>query len=636
LRIFRSATIQRTRAPSAPLTNHQSQRAHVAYFITHHLTKRHCLTMHRIVKTNYHLVPAFFFLLLAAVGKKTVATTNNNDGRGEGGDAGIARATKNDDDNNNSEAAPGEELPGGGNDGVPKAIQTEERIIIEGDGDLQQRSATSSSLAITKAIEYLHENQVKADRYRPFDHEWEGNFPQFFRFLPTAIFGVLGNIPDISPFIVALIHDGLAEIVESNHAALQLEINTTKNTYQMAREMRTRAAKFMKRFQSVPSDTRAQDIKEVGTFGFWPKDRNPDWPQKSEHAKSLFDNEDYITERGVYYGDRVPVNPSFMWPHIGAVPPDADDTSLVLAALLDHQEIDGGNSLMDLGADGVYDDAIDFATFFADWRDVGEFATVTDQTWKQASSGAFVTWFNYQNSSVTQDVDLAVNANILYLLGRTGKQDTPGFDEAVQLINGAAEQGLHRTEDPHGTRLTDATFIDISYYYTNNHHFQYYVSRAYNNGGVTSLQPAIQVFVDDLLKEAIRGEDGSNLVHWDLGHGAPIVNTAFAVLILVNVLEAKTELSSSSRLVLESWQHDTVLLEELIQHGGAWLVQQQTEQGDWEEESVAFYGSNWPRIGAEWISRSWTTSTALQAIARSMVLLHNADAMSTRTKTIIP
>jgi hypothetical protein len=248
-------------------------------------------------------------------------------------------------------------------------------------------------------------------------------------------------------------------------------------------------------------------------------------------------------------------------------------------------------------------------------------ATVKDQTWKPKGSGAFVTWFNYQNSSLTQDVDLAVNANILYLLGRTGKQDTPGFDEAVQLINAAAEQGIHRTEDPHGTRLTNATFINLSYYYTNNHHFQFYVSRAYTNG-VAGLQPAMKVFVDDLQELAIR-EDGGNLVHWDLGHGAPILNTAFAVLILVNVLETKTELSSSAstRLVESSWRdRDNHVLDELIQNGAAWLVQQQTETGDWEEESVAFYGAAWPHLGGEWISRCWTTSTALQAIARSMLL----------------
>jgi hypothetical protein len=128
--------------------------------------------------------------------------------------------------------------------------------------------------------------------------------------------------------------------------------------------------------------------------------------------------------------------------------PDADDTALVLAALLDYQEIDGGSSLMDMGVDGIHDTEIDFATFFADWRDVGEFVTVTDQTWQPKGSGAFVTWSNYQNSSnLVNDVDLVVNASILYLLSRTGKQDTPGFDEAVQLINMAAEQGIHRTVD---------------------------------------------------------------------------------------------------------------------------------------------------------------------------------------------
>jgi hypothetical protein len=87
------------------------------------------------------------------------------------------------------------------------------------------------------------------------------------------------------------------------------------------------------------------------------------------------------------------------------------------------------------------------------------------------------------------------------------------------------------------------------------------VSRAYTYG-VTGLKPAVQVFVDDLQKLAIR-ED--NLVHWDLGHGAPIVNTALAILTLVNVLEAKTKLSAG---FLEIWQDN---VEELIQVLRGWL-----------------------------------------------------------------
>src|SRR6185503_133501 len=70
----------------------------------------------------------------------------------------------------------------------------------------------------------------------------------------------------------------------------------------------------------------------------------------------------------------------------------------------------------------------------------------------------------------------------------------------------------------------------ISEYYPDNLVFQYAVSRAFREGRVTGLQPTVDVFVQDLETSAIPEPDGT--VHWDLG--APQLNTAFAVLTLLN------------------------------------------------------------------------------------------------------
>lgn len=408
--------------------------------------------------------------------------------------------------------------------------------------------------AIERALGFLFLQQLQ----QPLDVvvngsrvvDFPGDWPQYFRLRETG--GL--RVRDVSPFTIAFIHHALTSIVEANRDALRLSVLDL----QAARAMRRRAIGFMRRFESAPT------APDAGTFGFWPYDVDPATP-------------DVLTTllltawlRGpILGGQRVPINLP-LYPSTLAIPSDADVTATTYAALLDAAVFDGGQP-----------SGVAFERFFVDWRDYGVVPRRVNPWWLPAGSGAYLTWLSYRDPLLLflpNDVDLVVNGNVLYALGRHGRLSVPGVFQAIQLINLAAALGIHRDH-----------LEDLTSYYPDNFAFQYVISRAFHEGSVTGLAPAAGIFAADLEAGAILRADGT--AYWN--HGDPQLNTAFAVLALLNAGRRTALIDRAIRYL------------ELVQHADGGF-----------DEATFFVGRTDGGPVFEFRSASLTTAMALEAMAR--------------------
>lgn len=381
--------------------------------------------------------------------------------------------------------------------------------------------------------------------------DYEGNWPQVFYF---RNFQPL-RIPEVSPFVVAFVHHALTNVNEDTASTLGLSQDDVDN----ARLMRKRALNCLLRFESDPA------APDAGTFGFWPYDPNPG-AANTPVQEAILD----VFQGPILMGDRTPLNFDF-FPHELAIPADADVTATTYAAMLDDFHLDGGPGT-----------SVALEQFFADWRDTGVAPRRLDPEWLPDATGAFFTWLMYKDPPVDtfpNDIDLVVNANVLHALARYGKTSTPGFEEAVALINSVVQQGLHRDQ-----------WRDLSDYYPQSYVFHYCVARAYREGPVPSLAPAVETLADDLEQKAVPRPDGTVL--WSLGD--PHLNTAFAVLTLLNA------------------GRET----DLIERGIEYLIREQDPvRGCWDE-GVFFVAHLYGGQEVQWASSALTTAFVLEALCQ--------------------
>lgn len=408
---------------------------------------------------------------------------------------------------------------------------------------------------VVRALRYLEQTQITAadeERLKGVSIvDYAGNWPQqfYFRSAPHVRFR------EVSPFVVAFIHHSLTTINESSIDTLGL----SQSDADTARRLRQNAVIFLKRFESDPS------APDAGTYGFWPYDPNPDAPESPLQQIALD-----VLRGPLLEGNRVPANVS-IYPHALGLPSDADVTATVYAALLDDFVLDGGPGV-----------SATVAESFADWRDIGAVPLRRVPDWLPTNSGAFLTWLAYKDPpdyTIANDVDLVVNANVIYTLARLGETGAPGFSDAVDLINTVVAQGLHCTQ-----------FDELTDYYPDSFVFHYCVSRAFHEGPAPGLEPAVEILADDVENKAVRLHSGA--VYWNRGN--PALNTAFAVITLLNA------------------NRDT----ELIERGVQYLLEiQDPVTGGWDE-AVFFVAHTDGGPEVHWVSGAVTTAFALEAICR--------------------
>jgi hypothetical protein len=411
---------------------------------------------------------------------------------------------------------------------------------------------------IARAVQYLRNTQVTPMEEFLIGRDFAGNWPQY---LYLASYPSI-RIRDVSPFMPTFIHHALTLITDENINTL----NLTPVEAVDARTMRQNAIDLMLRFKAREEDP------DAGTFGYWP------------YQKISFNFLDWwlalllqlVFEGPLFMGSRAPFNVSFFPPAL-AFSTDADDTATIYAALLDH-------SLLDEGP--VIDVSIE--RFFSDWRDLGQVPRRLNPDWLPHASGAFLTWLAYRDppdNSLPNDVDLVVNASILYTLARYDHLDTPGVQESISLINTATKQKLYATRPE-----------EVSDYYPYNYSYHYYISRAYHEGPVPTLKPAVEILADELENTAQHNPNGT--VFWD--RGDPNLNTALAILTLLNAGRTGPHIDSAVDYL---------------------LAEQDPIYGNWKE-GIFYVG----RVDAGYVvnavSPALTTAIVLEALCRHKLAEH--------------
>lgn len=172
------------------------------------------------------------------------------------------------------------------------------------------------------------------------------------------------------------------------------------------------------------------------------------------------------------------------------IPNDADDTSTAVSFQYFYSRL--------FPKSGI---TTDFAALerICDFRDIDRDREDGRDSWKGKNSGAFLTWIKDENAPVfsrpeigiiplaVNNVDVVVNANVLFAMALTGRKDLPGYHDCVRLIAKAAEK---------------RAWPEAGLYYPQNMIFPYTASRAFRDGGAREpeMKKAMQLLLRDLLK----------------------------------------------------------------------------------------------------------------------------------------
>ncbi len=408
--------------------------------------------------------------------------------------------------------------------------------------------------AIDNAVVWLDEHQV---RYPGLPGVYPGDWKHHLSVKPKK--GIRITTRNGNPFVATFVHHALAHLNE----AQQHDLGIDDETRQRSRRVRLRAIKMMRRYEE-PADSFA-----AGVYGYWPRAKEP--PEGL--AKFISRRMVRYLQRPVSAGILAPGGASFHPPEYW-IWPDADCTSAVYVALKEHADLDGGAM------------PVLPVRHFVRWRDTPAAipkrhrASITKpKKW----GGAFLTWFTNEDAHHPVDAnfqantDIVVNANVLFALAQFGHRSTPGFTEALEWILEAIREERFR---PKGTE---------SLYYADCLIFPYAVTRAFREGPVPELQPAMVPIVRELESIAERGDHRE--VFWRSED--VVLSTACGALALMNA------------------GYEGEILDGAI----SFFLSNQNRRGNWVGRWATFAETH---RGAKISRRSdaWTTALALEALCR--------------------
>lgn len=174
------------------------------------------------------------------------------------------------------------------------------------------------------------------------------------------------------------------------------------------------------------------------------------------------------------------------------IPNDADDTSTAVSFQYFY-----GSRFPEAQVEIDYD----ALQRICDFRDLNRAREDGRDSWKGKDSGAYLTWIKDENQPVfdkpeigiiplaVNNVDVVVNANVLFAMALTGRKDLPGYDDCVRLMLKAAEK---------------RAWPEAGLYYPQNMIFPYTVSRAYRDGGAR--EPEMKVTMRLLLRDLLKAQ----------------------------------------------------------------------------------------------------------------------------------
>ena len=406
-----------------------------------------------------------------------------------------------------------------------------------------QAAPTPTGPAIASALHYLDQQQATAQT-ESAGVDWAGDWPQYAS-SPTLP-GVTAR--DISPFVAAFTDHSLWQITSAHRSALGLSAPEVG----LARRMRQRAVAFIRRSVSPP------DRADAGTYGFWPVD--PSTGLRTVVSPPLRALANLLPPQTI---DGQLVRGPSAYP----LPSDADDTAAAYAVLNAAHRLDGAPA-----------PSRGWVRALAQWRDRSP--TRVRAMGNGRPSGAYLTWLDFPVPRPglpypSQDVDLVENANVLFSLGSAGLRNVPGMKAAIALINRDTVDGQYHD------------IASVSRYYPNSLIFDYAVTRAYGEGHIAALRPAVDAIVHDLQSTVRRTRSAA---HWDVGN--PTLNTAYAVLSLMYAGGPGS----------------------VIRQGVGYLLDTQRADGSWP--TGPFFRGAIGSTTVYWDSTAFATGMSMEALAR--------------------
>jgi len=174
------------------------------------------------------------------------------------------------------------------------------------------------------------------------------------------------------------------------------------------------------------------------------------------------------------------------------IPNDSDNTSMAVGFMLKYKQLNQRVSDVDLSP-------LDLFPLF---RDLDRKLTDRCNICLGRETGSFLTWLKDENEYVfsapelgiiplsVNNVDIVINANVLFALSLAGKSNLPGFAEATKLLSRVIEE---------------KTWSKASLYYPEKMFFPYALSRAIRDAGLNSsdICRALPILVKSILEEQI-------------------------------------------------------------------------------------------------------------------------------------
>ena len=406
----------------------------------------------------------------------------------------------------------------------------------------------SGGTPIARALQWLENTQTTAVDERLSSGYWAGTWPMYVQLGPAKVI-------DFGSGLSAYVHGSLQVICERHASALELsQVDLSR-----ARRMRRRAMAFMERFR--------RPGPRPSAYGWWPPG------SACVGGEHLLARLLEARVRGPkQWGTRAPLTiPAF--PSSLRAGDDVDDTALVLMAHKANTALDGGARR-----------GGPIAPLFTPWRDLPGMAR-SHPRWLPRGSGAFLTWMVPSTPRrAPNDVDLVINANVLWALAAHGELGVLGVDDAIRAIVRAAHTGRSRCER------------DVTPWYPRRM-FHYAVARAWDEGPVPALATAVHVLSREIAREA-RVADGRAWWGPSNDRGERAYQTAVSVLTLIHARHAP----------------------HLVRAGCRTLVALQDRRtGGWGEAALTWADT---RSGDRiiWRSAAMPTGLAMEALARARIV----------------
>lgn len=238
-------------------------------------------------------------------------------------------------------------------------------------------------------------------------------------------------------------------------------------------------------------------------------------------------------------------------------------------------------------------------------------------------TGAYLTWFKDESKPVFEEpskgvipltvnnVDIVINANVLFALALSGKTSMPGYEDTINLLVKAIEED---------------GWMNASLYYPQRYIFPYAISRAWRDGGARGpgLDDALDHLMIRILEDYIsyQGQDGSitGAFPWNKYDNLN-QSTALALITLLNLGRSRAVLIGMSeeydRIVDDSV---TLLIKSRQPVRSRQKKTASTFPGTMPNfwESGILYSSSVQQL-AHWRSHAQATSLVLEALAKYLL-----------------